>query len=108
MSDLASVEANDVESTRFVRIRGEVDLSNVNAVSEIVGSAVRADATSIVVDLSETTYLDSSGISMLFRLARRLSYSRQELLLVVPAESPVRRVLELTGVHHVMPLLERW
>ena len=108
MTALASVEANDVADTRFVRVRGEVDLSNAFAVSEVIGSAVRADASTIVVDLSETTYLDSSGISMLFRLAQRLSYSRQELLLVVPVGSPVRKVLEITNVQQVIPLLERW
>ena len=33
---------------------------------------------------------------MLFRLAERLSYNRQELHLVVPPEGPIRAVIHLT------------
>ena len=67
-------------------------------------AAVPRDAAQVVVDLSATAYLDSSGIAMIFRLAERLRYSRQELRLVVPMDSPIRRVVELTNVQQVIPV----
>jgi anti-anti-sigma factor len=106
MNELAEVETADLDHARVVRVRGEIDLSNAHDVLGSIGDAVRSAATAIVVDLSGVTFLDSSGISMLFRLHERIAYSRQELRLVVPLTSPIRRVLELTRVSDVIPLHE--
>lgn len=92
------VEARTVEDVQVVSIRGEVDLSNATEVRDAIGQVASADVTVIVVDLSETGYLDSSGIAMLFRLAERLGHRRQELRLVVPPDSPLRAALELTNL----------
>jgi anti-anti-sigma factor len=104
VSELARVEAADLDDARLVRVSGEIDLSNARDVMEAICGAVPHDASLVVVDLSETAYLDSSGIAMIFRLAERLSYSRQELRLVVPADAPIRAVLELTSLHQVVPV----
>jgi len=98
VTEPAVVEARTVEGVQVVSISGEVDLSNATDVSEAIGRVASADVTVIVVDLSETAYLDSSGIAMLFRLAERLGHRRQELRLVVPPDSPVRAALELTNL----------
>ncbi|WP_165872893.1 STAS domain-containing protein [Nocardioides jejuensis] len=98
------VVAADREDVRIARVSGEIDLSNARAVLEAIGDAVRSGATSIVVDLSGVTFLDSSGIAMLFRLQQRIAYSRQELRLVVPRGSTVRRVLELARVPDLIPI----
>jgi anti-anti-sigma factor len=104
MSLLANVEASDRGGTRVVRVSGEVDLSNADEVMASIGREVPSEAARVVVDLSATSYLDSSGIAMIFRLAERLRYSRQELRLVVPAMAPIRRVVELTNMSQVIPV----
>jgi anti-anti-sigma factor len=106
MSDLARIEATDIEGARLVRVIGEIDLSNVSEVMDAIIGAVPHDAALVVVDLSDTTYVDSSGIAMLFRLAERLGYSRQQLRLVVPADAPIRPVLELTRLTSVIPVVD--
>jgi anti-anti-sigma regulatory factor len=58
----------------------------------------------LVVDVSQLSYIDSSGIRLLFDLKRRLERRRQELWAVVPVGSPVYRVLELTQVGGIIPL----
>jgi anti-sigma B factor antagonist len=88
VTEPAVVQARTVEDVQVVSIRGEVDLSNATEVRDAIGQVASADVTVIVVDLSETGYLDSSGIAMLFRLAERLGHRRQELRLVVPPDSP--------------------
>jgi anti-sigma B factor antagonist len=98
VTEPAVVEARTVEDVQVVSIRGEVDLSNATEVRDAIGQVASADVTVIVVDLSETGYLDSSGIAMLFRLAERLGHRRQELRLVVPPDSPLRGALELTNL----------
>ncbi len=102
MSELARIETRDLDSARLVRIIGEIDLSNARHVLDAILAAVPRDAARVVVDLGDTSYLDSSGIAMIFRLAERLKHSRQELRLVVPTDSPIRRVIELTNVHEVI------
>lgn len=104
MSELASIEVTDLDDARLVRVSGEIDLSNARTVMEAIGDAAGGDVTVVVVDLSQTVYLDSSGIAMLFRLAERLGYSRQQLRLVVPADAPIRAVLELTNLPQVIPV----
>jgi len=61
----------------------------------------------LVLDLSDITYLDSAGVALLLRLAERLRSRRRELQLVVPRGSPVRRVLDFTGLPRVIPLESR-
>jgi anti-anti-sigma factor len=87
-----------------VRICGEVDLTNAIEVREAISRLASPDAPVVVIDLSETAYLDSSGIAMLFRLAERLSERRQQLRIVVPPNSPIRTALELTALPQTIPL----
>ena len=81
-------------------LAGDVDLSNTAAVAGVVLNAVPNDACGLVVDLSLTRYLDSSGIQMLFEFTRLLEAGRQSIALVIGPESPVRTLVELTGLHH--------
>jgi anti-sigma B factor antagonist len=102
MSELATVTATDLGGARLVSVSGEVDLSNVGTVMAAISAAIPSDVSLVIVDLSETEYLDSTGLAMLFGFARQLGYTRQELCLVVPPDSPVRRVLELTNATRVI------
>ena len=101
MTELARVEASTVNGRRVVHVRGEIDLSNAAQVRDAVGDALGADAV-VVVDLSEVGYLDSAGIAMIFRLAERLTYNRQELRLVIPPDSPIRSAVRLTKLDRVI------
>ncbi|EWT02000.1 anti-anti-sigma factor [Intrasporangium oryzae NRRL B-24470] len=106
MSDLARIEASDHGAARLVRVSGEIDLSNAREVMEAIAGAVPDEVAVVFLDLSDTTYLDSTGIAMIFRLAERLGHRRQDLRLVVPTDGPVRAVLDLTNVQLVAPIEE--
>lgn len=82
----------------------EIDLANARGIASIVSSAVPNDAVGLVLDLSGTSYLDSSGVHLIFDLADRLTARQQRLVLAVPADSNVRRVLELVDVTVVAPM----
>ena len=88
-----------------VLLRGEVDGSNADDLAERIAAAIRNDALALVLDLSQVTYLDSSGVRLVFRLARGLRDRQQALHLVVPAGSRVRRLLDLAGVEEVARVL---
>ena len=88
------------------RLSGEVDMTNSQYVAEELAGSVPNDAIALVVDLSDTRYLDSAAIEILFGLARRLRRRRQALQLVLPPSSPLKRVLELTEIAAVAPVHE--
>ena len=86
------------------RLDGEVDLSNVDGVAGALEAAVSNAAFGLVLDLTGVSYLDSTGLRLLFRLARRLRDRQQALRLVVPVGALIWRVLELSGVPDVVPV----
>jgi anti-anti-sigma factor len=77
-------------------------MSNARQVFDRVAALVQSQASVIILDLSATGYLDSSGIAMVFRLAERLRVGRQELRLVVPTTARIRPVVDLTAVDRVV------
>jgi anti-anti-sigma factor len=90
----------------LARLSGEVDLANAQSVKERLLHAVPNTASGLVLDLSATHHLDSSGVRLVFELAERLDNRRQKLEIVVPEESNIRRVLLLTEVHRVVPMFD--
>jgi len=104
VTEYAVMDARTSNGVQVVKIQGEVDLTNAVEVRDAISRVASADATVIVVDLSQTAYLDSSGIAMLFRLAERVSERRQELRVVVPPDSPLRAALELTNLPQTIPV----
>lgn len=111
MTDLAEVRLGAVNGsardTVLLHVVGEVDLSNADDVRDRIGALVSSAAAVVLLDLSDTAYVDSAGIAMIFRLAERLGWSRQELRLVVPPDSPVGGVIRLTNLDRVVPVQER-
>ncbi len=88
----------------LARVAGEVDLSNAQSVRERLLAAVPNTASALVLDLSETAYMDSTGVRLIFELAERLRSRGQKLEIVVPGDSFVRRVLSLTEVQRIVPM----
>lgn len=104
MTPPAELEVEQRRDVTLARIAGEVDISNAATLRESLSSAVPNAALGLVVDLSRTTYLDSAGVELLFRLTTRLARRQQQLRLALPPSSPICRVLELTGVPAEAPL----
>jgi anti-anti-sigma factor len=105
MNSLADVAVSDHDASVLVEVAGEIDLTNARQISTTILSAARADATTVVVDLTQVAYLDSAGIRLLYRSATALADRRQLLVLVVPPESRLRNLLEMTGVLEAMTVV---
>jgi anti-anti-sigma factor len=106
MSLLARVVEEQREDVSIAAIEGEIDASNVQEVGERLRTLVTNRSTVLVVDLTGTTYLDSAGINMLFELSAALRDRQQELRLVVPAATPILRMLAIAGLIGAMPTYE--
>jgi anti-anti-sigma factor len=90
---LATLKLDARPDTPVARLIGEVDASNANDFAAELKEAVPNTAIGLVLDLSETTYIDSSGLHLIFNLAHALRRRQQTLQLVVPPETFVSDVM---------------
>lgn len=104
MDELARIDIDRTPRGVVARISGEIDISNVGAVKRTLTDAVTSSASGLVVDISGTTYLDSSGVYLLFELARALEGRQQQMCVVAPPTTPSTRVLLITGFDHIVPV----
>ena len=82
---LAEVEFSEVRADTIVAaVSGDIDGSNAAELRRAVAERVPSTARSLIMDLTQTTYIDSTGVELLFELARRLSARRQIFTVVVP------------------------
>lgn len=82
-------------------LEGEIDLANADAVEAEIRQALGGEGV-VVIDLTRTEYLDSAGLRLLFALARS---EGGRLSVVIPEDSPLRRVVTMVGLSKVVPLL---
>lgn len=90
--------------TATVSLRGEVDVLTVDQVRVALGEALAGAPTEIVVDLSELTFIDSTGLGALvfgFQRARDAGI-RYRLARPTPM---VRQILMLSGLLEVVELI---
>lgn len=82
--------------------QGELDLATVAHLKSKQDEVLARGTTSIVVDLSQLTFIDSTGLHALWTLARRAKTDgfRLELL---PGQPAVMRLFELTDALGALP-----
>ena len=83
-----------------ITVGGECDMNAAPSLSVAVEAAFHQGASTIVVDLKEVTFIDSTAIGILLAARERLRLSGGDFEVVcsVPA---VTRVLEIVGVQSV-------
>ncbi|MGI5195909.1 STAS domain-containing protein [Streptomyces sp. CA-288835] len=89
-----------------LQVSGEMDLVTSPVLRQRVHDAVADGRRSIVVDLSEVLFCDSSGVGVLIATRRLIRSCQGELRLILPAQgavdgSHVNRVLGALGVRRL-------
>ena len=102
-------ESFSVSSERIGRVHrlttvGELDIATVSVLEREFDAANGGDADAIVVDLSQLTFMDSSGVHLLIRMDCACLGSRRLRLITGPAA--IDRLLEITGVRAHLPIVE--
>lgn len=100
----ARVDSSADDGSTHIWVSGEIDLANAPTVEEQIRTAISSHPTSVSLDLTELTYMDSAGMRILYRLASRLHALRIVLELIVPLDSPTRRLIELSGFESIAAL----
>ncbi len=84
-----------------VAVTGDIDSFSDSSFDSALDAAADQDLP-MVVDLSGCTYIDSAGLSALVRLAKK---TRQARTVVVPAESPIYRIFQITGLLEALSIV---
>ena len=100
------VRTEHIGTTLVASISGDVDLSNVATVRARLLAALGDGVESLVVDLSDAGYVDSTGVRLLFDMAERFARTGQRVRTVIPADALVRRVASLTNLDRVVDLYD--
>jgi anti-sigma B factor antagonist len=104
VTDLVGLEIEQRGEVVIAHVTGELDIAAASRTGESIHDAVPTSARALVVDCSDLDFIDSSGIAMLFGLARRLGSRRQELRVVARDGKPVARVLEIVEFDRAAPI----
>lgn len=98
-----AVEAERSERSTVLKLSGELDVATAPALESAVCSAFAADPTSMVIDLSRLSFLDSTGIRVLVTAARQAETDGCPIVVMAPT-AQVMRVLRLTGVDRLIQI----
>lgn len=80
-----------------IAVGGEVDLASVGDLEHAIDNCFSDDAKRLVVDLSESSFMDSTGLKALVMANRRFDESGRSFAVAVPG-GPVARLIDLSGI----------
>ena len=104
MPELARLSFETEGDVKLAHVAGEVDASNVDDLTTQLLDSVTNDNRALVLDLTQTSYIDSSGISLIFDAAARMKNRRQQMRLVVSPKSFVGEVLAAVSMADSVPI----
>ena len=103
---LFEVERTSVSGRPGLTVRGELDLVSAPQLGRAVDGILEAGPTGLIVDLSPTTFLDSSGARELMRIARAAAAAGVTLHVVAPRSNhPVRLTVDLLDLGQLVPIV---
>jgi anti-sigma B factor antagonist len=91
-------------TTQVIAVRGEIDIFTAPEFKERVGKAIDAGREAVIVDLSATTFIDSSSLGVLISAHRRLG-NRDARLIIACDVTAVLNTFKITGLNAVLEVV---
>ena len=91
------LEEQPLEDGHLIAARGDIDHVTSRLLADALRSVTLEHHGAVVVDLTETAFIDSAGISALLNGLRRLTRLRRKMFIVCPPGA-ARRVFEVLGL----------
>ena len=94
------VESEELEDgIRMFTVHGELDMNTAPELEQKLDAALSESDASIILDLCECEFIDSTGIALIVRTWQRLEGDEGQGRLVLCSHNhQVRRLLKITGV----------
>jgi anti-anti-sigma factor len=95
------------QGVRTISVRGELDLSTAPELEGPLNQALESGEGSMLIDLSQCEFIDSTGIALIVRAWQHLDSGKNgRALMLCSQNDQVRRVLEITGLELSIPVHE--
>lgn len=91
------------EGSLNVAVTGELDMNTAQTLSEHLDQNLNDETTVLELDLSELTFMDSSGLRFLIELHERAEAASWLLKLTPPRHDAAALVLRATGADTALP-----
>jgi anti-anti-sigma factor len=88
-----------------VALRGELDMSGTDRLRIALEQAEEPPTGLLVLDLSQLDFIDSTGLEVVLRAARRAHDAGRRLIVARPS-TYVRRLLEMTAIDQSLDVVE--
>ena len=98
--DIKTERAGDAH---VIALSGEVDLYTAPEFKQQLLEVIGQGATHVVVDLSDTTFIDSTTLGVLVGGVKRLRPNGGQLSLVC-SDRNITKIFEITGLNRVFPI----
>jgi anti-sigma B factor antagonist len=96
---------DSIDSERHVvAVRGEIDLFTAPELKQKLTDAIEGGKTRIVVDLTQTTFLDSTALGVLIGAVKRLR-TRDGALVIVNVDQNIAKTFEITGLDQIFTIV---
>lgn len=99
------VQVDDRDGWAVAHVHGDVDMTTAPRLREQVIDVVVGGQPNVVLDLQGVDFIDSTGLGVVVGLLKRTRSQGGDLRLV-STRSGLRSVLELTALHHALPLAD--
>lgn len=99
------LEGFEADGGCVVAVTGEVDLLAAPELKSVLMGAIASGAKRIVVDMTETRFIDSTTLGVILGASKRLRPEGGELLLVIDHPS-IRKIFEITLLDRAFRIFE--
>ena len=97
------IEMTSNSDYQVITVSGEVDLATSPELDVAIIGALESGTQSLVIDLSDVSFMDSSGLGVIVRGLKRCREADKDLDLVISNER-VLKVFGITGLDQVIPI----
>ena len=98
-----NVSAVNSQNRTVITVSGEVDIATSPALDAAIATAIGEEAKQIVVDLTDVSFMDSSGLGVIVRGLKRAREAEIDLDLVI-SNDRVLKVFAITGLDQVLKI----
>ncbi len=105
ITESCSLFISDETDFPIVSIAGEVDLSSAPTAYSLLWQTSNEGSRSLIINLEELEFMDSSGLQALLRLREKLRARKQRVVLV-GGKPPITKLFKLTGFDQLFAIFQ--
>jgi anti-anti-sigma factor len=98
-----TIEESIDESTQLVAVHGDVDLKTARIFRGAIDDAASERKPKLIVDLSEVSFMDSSGLAALIGAQKALPHETRMVVISAPS---LKRIFEVTRLENLVAVTD--